>query len=101
MNIRRARNARIACEVRPASEALVQEAAEATTRELASSAVGIFGISREAFRHITQLLAGVSLATVFNVAQDIALSALTTAQFLNSVAQAMIANGQVSQQAGR
>jgi len=50
--------------------------------------------------HITQLLAGVSLATVFNVAQDIALSALTTAQFLNSVAQAMIANGQVSQQAG-
>ena len=49
--------------------------------------------------HITKLLAGVSLATVFNVAQDVALSALSTASFLNSIASAAIANGQVSQSA--
>jgi len=61
---------------------------------------GKAGFSDQVDYHLKQLVGGITLATVFNIGQDIALSALSTASFLGSIAQAVIANGSTSQAAG-
>jgi len=61
---------------------------------------GKAGFSDQVDYHLRQLVGGITLATVFNIGQDIALSALSTASFLGSIASAVIANGSTSQAAG-
>jgi len=50
--------------------------------------------------HFTKLLEGVGLATVFDVATNAALSALSTASFLQSIASSMVVSGSASSTAG-
>jgi len=50
--------------------------------------------------HFTKLLEGVGLATVFDIATNAALSALSTASFLQSIASSMVVSGSASSTAG-
>jgi len=65
-----------------------------------ADASGKAGFSDQVDYHFKQLAGGITLATVFSIGKDIALSALSTASFLGSIAQAVIANGSTSQAAG-